>query len=305
MSVVGNDIQELLNTAQHDVLIVAPFIRKEALARLLECIPVGVEKTVVTRWRLADLLAGASDLDTYDAAESNGAALFLRNDLHAKLFAADDRCLVGSANVTQTALGWRTPANLELAVAVARSASEIVEFERQLLSGAVRATVVQRDRLATLLEQLKEAEVTLGGGEHQTSGQLRLDWVPRIRNPEELYAVYQGDTDVGRSSLPLMRHELVQIGVVPGLSEEVFREWVAAAISQTPLVEGVWSLIEKKGEVSESDLSLLMARIGGEATSEKPRDVLEALERWLTYFVRTQRYETVRDSIKLIKAKRL
>ena len=75
----------------------------------------------MTRWRLADLLAGVADLGVYDAAVAKGAHLYLRYDLHAKLFVADDRCLVGSANVTDTALGWRSPENLELLVTVLRS----------------------------------------------------------------------------------------------------------------------------------------------------------------------------------------
>ena len=114
MTKPGDDLTSLLSSAERSALIVAPFIRTAALSRLLDSIPDVVETSVATRWRPADILAGASDLGVFDLTEDRSVPLLLRHDLHAKLFAADDRCLVGLANVTAAALGWRTPSNLEL-----------------------------------------------------------------------------------------------------------------------------------------------------------------------------------------------
>ena len=104
----GGVIEEVLSSAERDVLIVAPFIQGSALSRLLERIPREIEKTIVTRWRPADVVSGVSDLAVYDIAEEAGVGLFLRYDLHAKLFCGDDDCVVGSANVSGAAfwLAW-------------------------------------------------------------------------------------------------------------------------------------------------------------------------------------------------------
>ena len=306
MKTLGDDIISLLKVAQQSALIVAPFMRSKALARLLGSIPSGTETTIVTRWRPVDLLAGASDLGVYDLAESWLASLFLRYDLHAKFFAADDKCLIGSANVTDTALGWRSPANLELLAPVARTADHIVEFEKALLTGAVRATAGQRDRLQVLLERLSGLSAVLPKTtDVETAiGVLPPDWVPRVRNPDELYSVYCGNNDFSHSALGIMREELAQIGVVPGMDEEGFRAWVAATISQTPLIAWVLQHIDQKGQVTEAELSNLLNEIGIDAKGYRSRDVLEVLERWLTCFLPMQ-YETARDSIKLIRAKKL
>ena len=306
MKTLGDDIISLLNVAQQSALIVAPFMRSEALARLLGSIPRDTETTIVTRWRPVDLLAGASDLGVYDLAKSRAASLFLRYDLHAKFFAADDRCLIGSANVTDTALGWRTPSNLELLAPVARTADHIVEFEEALLTGAVRATAGQRDRLQVLLERLNGLTTMIPetAGNETAMGLLPPTWVPRVRNPDELYSVYRGNCDASRSTLRTMQEELAQIGTVPGMDEEGFRAWVAATISQTPLVAWVIQHIDKKGQVTEAELSNLLDKIGVDAKGYRSRDVLEVLERWLTCFLPMQ-YETARDSIKLIRAKKL
>ena len=306
MTALGDDIISLLGAAKKKALIVAPFVRSEALSRLLNCIQDGTDTTVVTRWRPADLFSGASDLGVFDLTESRSIPLYLRQDLHAKYFAADAKCLIGSANVTLTALGWRTPANLELLTAATRSDSHIVEFERELLSGAVRATVEQRDRLAQLLELSQRAPIVMAeiADLEKSAGLLPPSWVPRVRNPEELFSVYCGNADVSRSALPTMQSELEQIVTVRGLDEEGFRAWVAATISQTPLIDRVVQHIEREGDVTEHWLGSLLGEVGVDPEEFGPRDVLEILERWLTYFL-SGKYETARDSIKLIKAKNL
>ena len=305
MSTPGDVITSLLGRAQNSALIVAPFMRSEALSRLLDSIPVGTETTVVTRWRPADLLAGASDLSVYDLAESKKIPLYLRQDLHAKFFAADDMCLIGSANVTLTALGWRTPANLELLTPAARTADHIIEFEETLLSGSVRATAEQRDLLKELLGRLQRLSTIMSEtDDERTKGPLPSSWIPSVRNPEELYSVYRGDSDVNRTTLPAMREDLAQIGAIPGMDEDEFRAWVAATINQAPLVSRVIQYIEEKGEVTEAAVKDLLVEIGADINKYQPREVLEALERWLTHFLPPQ-YETTQDSVKLIKAKKV
>ena len=304
MNTSGKEVISLLADARRDVLIVAPFIRSDALRRILDIIPSGVETVIVTRWRPADLIAGASDLGVFDIAESKAVPLYLRNDLHAKLFASDDKCLVGSANVTRTALGWKSPANLELLTPIDRMVTSITAFEEELFAGAVRATVFQRNHLLVLLEQIRKVSTKLPvtNVDNTAIGLLPANWIPRSRNPEDLYSVYSGNRDISRSVLRTMKQELKQIGSVPGLDNETFIAWVAAAIGQTPIVDWVIQRIENQGQVTESGLSELLTEIGVDTRNHQTREVLEVLKRWLTYFLPAQ-YETTQDSIKLIKAR--
>ena len=152
----GDVLTELLGSARRDVMAVAPFIRSAALERLLDAVPEGVKTTVVTRWRPLDILAGAGDLGVFDIAEARNIQLLLRHDLHAKLFVADERCLVGSANVTATALGWREPSNLELLATVSRQTAEIREFEATLFATSIPATVAERDQMIALVDRLRD-----------------------------------------------------------------------------------------------------------------------------------------------------
>ena len=301
MTVLGEDVVSLLQNARRDVLIVAPFVRTRALNVLLSHVPTGTQTNIVTRWRPTDFLMGVADLDVYDTALSSGAGLYLRNDLHAKLFAADDICLVGSANVTETALGWRSPPNLELLVTVPRSEPNVAGLEKHLFDGAIRATAAVRDRLAALLASIHGSQVSVPELEFDTFGQLQPDWIPLIRNPEELFSAYNGNVDFGRLALPMMLKDLNKIGVPPGMNHTLFREWIAAAISQTPLIQTVICHIEQKGEVTESDVAAFLQKFKVDSSKFRPREVLENLERWLNCFFPAQ-YETARESIKLIRA---
>ena len=185
MLTLGKQVTEFLGSAEKYAVIIAPFIRSEALTKLLDRIPDGVKTTIVTRWRLSDLLSGASDLGVYDVVRGVNGELLLRSDLHAKLFIADEECLAGSANVTLTALGWRQPANFELLVPIRRGDPCIVEFEKELRAGTVSVTAQQRDRLASALSELGDTYRTpqsVEAGE-EVYGVLPANWIPSVRKP--------------------------------------------------------------------------------------------------------------------------
>ena len=304
MSALGEEVISLLASARHSVIIAAPFIRSSALSRLLEATASEVKVSIITRWRLSDLIAGASDLGVFDLAQSRGVPLYLRQDLHAKLYAGDDRCLVGSANVTGKALGWTDSPNLELLTCVDRGCEEIVAFESKLLTGTACATEQLRDHLRFLIDKLSGETLAaeIRNKDATLQAHLPLSWIPKSRNPEDLFAVYTGNRDFSRSVLHIMQRELNDMGVVSGLDREAFRAWIAALIGQTPLVSQVLQRIDSKGEVTESSLHDLLSEIGVDTEKHDTGEVLETLERWLTCFL-SEQYETARDSIKLIKAK--
>ena len=309
MTTLGDVVRIFLGTAQREVLIVAPFIRSVALARILENIGDDVETTVVTRWRAADVLSGASDLDVFNLTTARGIRLLLRYNLHAKLFAADDSCIVGSANITESALGWREPGNLELLTTIPRMTSDIVAFEQNLLTSSIEATEEIRDQVGLLAERLRDSSSVISPESDDGVDRILVlpgNWLPRTMNPEELYSVYlDGEAaGVSRTALPTMQKELRDFGIAPGMTESEFRTWVAAAILQTPLVDAVIRHIENVGSIAEVALERLLTEIDVNTEEYPARSGLLILERWLTYFL-SGRYQTTPDSIKLVRAERL
>lgn len=303
----ADEVLELLRSARRNALIVAPFIRSEALAKLLDAVPAGVDTTIVTRWRPLDLLAGASDLHVFDVATARPAQVLLRNDLHAKLFAVDDACLVGSANVTNLALGWHQPANLELLVPVPRTQPRISEFEHTLLAGCVRATEEQRDALKSVVDELEsqgQQNAPLADHFGEQSSVLPWNWIPRTRTPEDLYAVYSADTGFSVEVLGAMRADLRALSPPASLDRAQFNNWLATIISQTPLIAWIVATIDHSGSVNETELEKKLSEMRIDTQEHRARDILETARRWMTHFLPT-RYETTADSLKLIRAKTL
>lgn len=305
-TVLGNEIVRLLSAAKADVIIVAPFIGNNAFSRLIDALPPGINSRVVTRWRPEDVLAGVSDLRILDIAKARDIPLFLRNDLHAKLYVADNKCLVGSANVTETALGWRTPSNLELLVPVDQEDVIIREFIEDLFRNPVLATDLQRDRLQLLLDDVRQQKDFSISSVVDASlpNFLPANWAPTIKTPEDLYALYSGDEQrVLRSAIDVTRTELQRFRVPPGLSEASFRSWIGAMLAQTAIVEKTINHIEHSADISESTFQRLLSDLGADAEEYPVRDRMMVLQRWLEYFLAGD-YELVADSVKLVRSKR-
>ena len=308
-TVLGDEIVRILSAANTEVIIVAPFIGKNAFSRLIDALPAGIDSRVVTRWRPEDVLSGVSDLRILDITKTRDIPLFLRNDLHAKLYVADNKCLVGSANVTETALGWRTPSNLELLVPVDRKDLIIRDFIEELFRNPVLATNLQRDRLQRLLDDVSQQKdfvisSVVDANDVIIPNLLPANWAPTIKTPEDLYALYSGDEQrVLRSAIDVTRTELQRFRVPRGLNEASFRSWIGAMLAQTPIVEKTINHIEESADISESIFQALLSDVGADADEYPVRDRMMVLQRWLEYFLAGD-YELVTDSVKLVRSRR-
>lgn len=60
-----------------------------------------LDRILVVRWQMDDLVSGASDLNVYEIAKHNNWGMYLNNALHAKVFIFDNTAIIGSANLTR------------------------------------------------------------------------------------------------------------------------------------------------------------------------------------------------------------
>lgn len=253
MDPLGENLETLLATGRQEILLAAPFIKKRTLARLLSKVPAGVPVHCITRWRPAEVLSGVSDLEIWPLLKEQGnACLSLKNSLHAKYYRADAHCLVGSANLTDTALGWVPQPNLELLVPVDARTPYISRFESELLQGLVvvddqvYAHAVQVvEALRSQYPELPEPLVPDIGSSDEppvvASEEVNIEsWIPRLRNPQDLYLSYTGGEDLlGTSSREASRRDLAHLPVPPGLPRDVFNGYVGMLLLEKPIVQQV------------------------------------------------------------------
>ena len=107
-----------------EVSICSAFIRSKVLRDFSHKVSSETSVRVMARWKLRDLTAGASDLESYKVCASLGWKFFIRLDFHGKLFYLPSHgILVGSANATESGLGLLSDANMETCTIVPENSS--------------------------------------------------------------------------------------------------------------------------------------------------------------------------------------
>lgn len=224
---IGERFLSILSRAQISVQIAAPFIKSHSLERALLAVPEGVKVTCVTRWRPEDIASGACDLEIWDQLRDHpGSNLLVHPHLHAKFFAADDLCLVGSANLTHTALGWRSPSNLELLVELDSQEHGLDVWWTELLASSIVATQDMKFALAKQAELLRLSgnpiARTEADPEDAESGPV---WAPQCPRWSGLWEAYIGDEEqMPASAMRSAKDDLKVLAIPPSLNEVEFRE---------------------------------------------------------------------------------
>ena len=130
----GDMLSSVCSGAQH-LIIAAPYIKADALAKVLADVSPTASLICITRWNLHDLAVGASDTECRTIVTERGGSFRLHPLLHAKYYRIDDVVLIGSANLTYSAMGWAAQSNLEI---LCRAAADFDAgaFQQILLEGA-------------------------------------------------------------------------------------------------------------------------------------------------------------------------
>src|SRR5262249_5291909 len=150
--------------------------------------------------------------------------------LHAKYYRAGPRILLGSANITDAALGWGAVPNLEI----------LVEWQQDLALATFEGTLWQdvipvNDQLyhsyAAAFAAFPTPPQTLSA---DTSPSFH-DWRPQLRHPEDLWRAYAGDLNaLSTAARESAAVDLTALDPPRGLKLEQFCLWVQSQIRQHP-----------------------------------------------------------------------
>ncbi|MBW4482088.1 MAG: phospholipase D family protein [Tildeniella torsiva UHER 1998/13D] len=295
MLLPGDQLEELCTQARSEIIFVAPFIKTSALERLLSIIPNAINLSCVTRWRPEEIIAGVSDLDVWHLiTRCENASLWLRPDLHAKYYRSDHNCLVGSANITSTALGWLRQANLELLVPLSAQEPQLKKFESELFLGSVQVSQTIFEQMQQTVELLQKQLPEIQNFRVATELELEVEafsivtaetWLPALRNPEDLYLAYHGRfEELSRASCQAVLQDLSVLTLPVGLSKSAFQVYVGSLILQMPIVNRVDKFLEipqRFGAVKD----LLTSLLCNQNLEFDAAHAWQTLMRWLRYFL--------------------
>ncbi len=283
----GDQLLKLMSSAEERVVLVAPFIKAEALQRILEAIPnPGPQIDCVTRWQPEDIVDGVCDLEIFElVAERANARLWKHPNLHAKFFRGDESCLIGSANLTGRALGWRLPTNLELLVDLDMSMPGLQVWEDSLLSNCIPVTVELRDQVAKDAEELAARRPKLPSMDVEHDEDPSFRWIPLCPSPERLFKVYSGELDdakMVRSAFEFAKRDLRSLGPPKGYSEKNFLNYVADRLRNLEVIQKVVSA--SNAGLSDVQAADLIADYIDPSLTIDAGDAWKILKRWMMHF---------------------
>ena len=293
----GVQLTALCAQGSTEVILCAPFIKVGALERVLGSVPAGVTLKCVTRWRPDEIAWGVSDLEVWPLLRERGeSSLWLCSSLHAKYYRVDTSCLIGSANITATALGWAVQSNLELLASMPLDHPSVAGFESRLFASSTEVDNSIYDQMCGVVEiisaqfqqsycQFETMEQTVASEHPDIASYRDPCWLPTLRNPEELFLAYSGHiARLSSASQEAACSDLATLAVPSGLPKEAFEAYVAALLLQQPVIRVVDALAaapQRFGAVRDAIAAAMPKdRVGFDADR-----AWQTLMRWLRHFL--------------------
>lgn len=147
----------LAKTATRSIEIFAPYIKKDTLARFVEALPNrDVPISIITTWKLKDLIVGVTDLEVYPYCKTNGIYFFVNNRIHLKTYLVDyTKVLIGSANMTGRGMGLAKDSNYETLVELPTVPSDYIINLARIKKEASHVQDAYYEEMAAAVARLK------------------------------------------------------------------------------------------------------------------------------------------------------
>lgn len=298
MTALGQKLEMLVAQGRQEVILVAPFIKAATLRRVVAAIQPHVPLYCVTRWRPEEIVAGVSDLAVWDiVSERPRSTLWLHPTLHAKYYRVDEQCLVGSANLTARALGWRANPNLELLIPAVAHDPNLELFESTLFRHAREVNPVIVEQMQQLVEAFTSLPpvMIVGADEDKPQSTPPIDpeaWLPILRNPSLLYVCYgEKHFELRDEEWEMGWRDLAQLNPPTGLPEPLFERYVGLLLLQQPIVRQVDALLATPQRFGAVRQFLQTLPCAAQPDFDATR-AWQTLMDWLFYFL-PERYERV------------
>jgi hypothetical protein len=285
----GERLRQLIEGAKNEILLCAPFIKADVIEKLFRVIKPEVLVRVVTRWRPEEVVSGVSDLKVFEVCRGRARTeLTLLDDLHAKLYLADELGLVGSANLTATALGWAKRNNVEILMPVKRSDPDIQILLRRLES-SIPATFAMLSAIEEAAAKLNVQKLRLPEAEdipESLKDAPLVAWLPRCAAPEKLFKIYQNPNrdDVIEPLRDDGIKDLADLNLPGRLDEARFEKEMVDTLERMPSMAKIIKQVPR--QLKDDDAVSLIISLRPDLTKSEAEIQWAVVRDWIGVFFR-------------------
>lgn len=246
----GEKLKSLFQKAKERVVICSPYIKISALRSVLSYIPSGVQIEIYTRLKAADIYMGASDLEVfYLCQDLENCTIKEIKNLHAKLYSADELVLVGSANLTNSALGWVNQPNIEILCSTTWSEPSVLRLN-YFMSAAHEISQEDLLKIKSVVDGLEDESAIneIRSAEADSSSNNKI-WLPKSSVPQLLYRVYIDDTGLSYYTKSVIQDAIDDISdlrIPCGLSKQEFYNYVEIQLQDLVVFREIIEEIPRK-----------------------------------------------------------
>ena len=264
--------------------MIVPFIKQSALERLLNAIQGEVGKlVVVVRWRPLDIASGVSDIEIFNLLRDYGTSdLRVHNFLHAKYYRFDKKIFIGSANLSDTALGWRSPANEEILILSDESMQEeLLEYESRILSDSSLVTEETVDSLVKVAEKLREQSMPI-----TSENERKSTWLPLCRRPKEIFKIVNGQRPhITTGTYESALKDIVSLNMPVCKDEQGFKKTVSMLLRAEKVFQDIRELAAADKATDKKIRDLLEKNYKNQYEGLSTKEQGDILIEWVDYFM--------------------
>lgn len=212
-----------LESAEDSVQIITAYCKVSVLeiinTHINSCV---THKSLLVRFRLDDILKGATDFSICDFCKRYNWDLYINFNLHAKTYIVDNyRCLIGSANVSKSGLGLNQYNNSEIATLGQISSNDVCKINDLFKSSLfVSDTILSKleaefynakETFSNLNTETRQWSDSIMGIKRKSINVLFSHEFPGVYSPQECIGEYLDFLDcVVGNDITLLKNEFIQ-----------------------------------------------------------------------------------------------
>jgi hypothetical protein len=247
-----SSVTALLDSGDSIALLIAPFIKLDALRVLMESNRITSKLRVIIRLKPEDLLSGASDLSIYPFLRERGVPVFYNHSIHLKLFVFEsNRCLVTSSNITQRGLGLAHSANVEAGALVQLDIADWNQIY-SLINESRLFDDQLYDRLKRFVSDAPPASTSpVFEWPDEEPKSFTISSLPATEDVESLFRAYFCDTldSYSKEEVRRIAHDLAIFHIPSGLSRMALEQQLGDSFCNSPFVSEFISFLKMEGSL--------------------------------------------------------